>query len=45
MADEPETRTTEQARAGESRGKMRWVLLASVTLAVIVIAALAIGTT
>jgi hypothetical protein len=44
LADEPETRTTEQARAGESRGKMRWVLLVSVVLAVVVIAGLALGT-
>ncbi len=44
MAEEPQTRTTDQARAGESRGKMRYVLAASIILAVVVIAWLAFGT-
>lgn len=44
MAEKPETRTTDQARAGETRGKMRYVLAVSIVLAVVVIAWLAFGT-
>jgi hypothetical protein len=44
MTEKPQTRTTEQARAGESRGHMRYVLLISVIIAVAVIAWLALRT-
>lgn len=44
MAEEPEIVTTEDARAGESRGKMRYVLAIGTVLAVVVLAWLAFGT-
>lgn len=36
--DEPITRTTEQARAGETPGIVRWVLGISLTLTIIALA-------
>lgn len=44
MAEEPEILSTEDARAGESRGKMRYVLMFGTVLAVVVLAWLAFGT-
>jgi len=44
MAEKPQIRTTEQARAGETRGKMRYVLAISVALAIAVLGWLALGT-
>jgi len=44
MPDEPETISTNKVRAGETRGNMRYVLLISVVIAVVVIAWLALRT-
>jgi hypothetical protein len=44
LADEPEIKTTDEARSGESRGRVWRILLISVVLAVVVIAGLALGT-
>lgn len=44
MANEPIKRTTQQARSGETRGNVRWVLLVSTLLAVAVMIWLALRT-
>ncbi|WP_439533272.1 hypothetical protein [Polymorphobacter sp.] len=44
MNEKPETLTKNQARAGETRGKMRYVLIISVILAVIALVWIAFGT-
>jgi|GEM_PF-6356558 len=44
MTDKPEVSTTQDARSGETKGHMRYVLLASVLLAVAAMLWLAFGT-
>ncbi len=44
MAEQPIKRTTEEARAGESRGSMRWVLMVGTVLAVLALGWLAFST-
>lgn len=41
MAEKPQIRNTDEARQGETSGRMRWVLLISTVVAVVILAAIA----